>query len=83
MNGRVYAVNRTKSIVAIETEMYGFTIIELQGAADVEIGDEFNWESDLELGAHRYGNLSTSRCIDVVVIGHLVSRDSVRQHMAM
>ncbi|MFA5938310.1 MAG: hypothetical protein WC809_03050 [Sinimarinibacterium sp.] len=83
MNGRVYAVNRSKGIVAIETELHGFTIVEIQEPADVEMGDEIGWDSDLEMGAHRYNNLSTSRCIEVIVISHFVSRSSVRQHMAM
>lgn len=83
MNGRVYAVNRAKCIVAIETQLYGFTTVELPEPADAEIGDEIGWESDLEVGAHRYSNRSTSRGIEVVVISHFVSRGSVRQHMAM
>ncbi len=83
MNGRVYAINRARQIVAIETELHGYTIIELQESADMEIGDEIGWPSDLELGVQVYENLNTRRRIAVQVLSHFVSKSSVRQHMAM
>jgi hypothetical protein len=83
MDGRAYAINRSKGIVAIETELHGFTIVETQAPADIEIGDEISWRSDLEMGSQVYDNLTTGRAIPVTVLSHFVSRDRVRHHMDM
>jgi hypothetical protein len=83
MNGRVYAINRDRALVAIETEWHGLTIIELLDDVFVETGDEFDWDSDLDCGAQRYKNVSVTRSVNVFVRGHMVSRSEVRKHLSM
>jgi len=81
MNGRVYAILREHSLIAIETELHGFTIVELLGAVDVESGDEVSWDSELDVGRQVYRNLSTKRTFEGRVRSHMVSRGAVRQHL--
>ncbi len=83
MNGKIYGLNRAKALMAIETELYGFTIVELKCEYDLGLGDEIDWDSDLEMGAHTYKNLTTQKDIEVTVVSHLVSRSSVRQFMSV
>ncbi len=68
-------------MLAIETEVHGFTIVELLNEADVRPGDEISWESDLATGAQSFNNDSTKRQLSVLVHGHLVSRHAVRQKL--
>ena len=58
MSGRVYAINRRRGMAAIETNGYGFTIIELMGASDLELGDTMRWSDDTGLGSETYQNLT-------------------------
>jgi hypothetical protein len=81
MNGRVYAINREQALIAIETELHGFTIVELIGDADVEMGDEFSWDFELDTGTQTLSNVSANRTIEVTVRSHMVSRGAVRQFM--
>ncbi len=83
MEGRIYAINPQERIVAIETELHGFTIVELQGPFDVKVGDEVQWDSDLELGLQPFVNLGTRKSMDVLIRSHMVSRSSVRLFMGM
>lgn len=83
MNGKVYGLNRARGTLAIETELYGFTVVELNCVCDLHIGDVIEWDSDLEMGAHRYRNVTTREDIEVTVVSHFVSRPSVRQFMGV
>ena len=83
MKGRVYAINRNSGMVAIETELHGFTIIELSTDAGIEMGDELSWEGDLKMGAETYNNVSTNRPVDVFVRNHLVSKNDLRRQLLM
>ena len=83
MNGRVYGINRNRGMVAIETELHGFTIVELLNEADIEVGDEVSWESDTGVGSQTYSNVSKNRSMDVLVHNHLVSKSALRQQLLM
>jgi len=83
MNGRVYAMNREKSLVAVETEWHGVIIIELLDQASVEMGDPFSWDSDLDDGPQRYKNLGTGLTVSVLVRAHMVSKSEVRKHLSL
>lgn len=82
MNGRIYGMNRSKGLVAIETEFHGFTIVELVSDADLQVGDEITWESDTQMGLQTYSNVSTNRSLEVNVHNHLVAKTYLRQLIA-
>lgn len=68
-------------MVAIETEVHGFTVVELLNEADVQLGDEISWDTDLESGAQTYSNGNTKRSMSVFVHGHLISKSAVRHRL--
>lgn len=80
MDGRVVAIDRSRGLIAIETELHGFTIVELLSDADVETGDPLHWDSDLDKGTQTYMNGNTGRRLDVIVRQHLLGREAVREH---
>jgi len=53
-------------MVALQTEGYGFTIIELVEPADIELGDEMRWEPGTGLGGHVYANLTKGKSVRVL-----------------
>ncbi len=81
MIGRVYAMSRDRTKVAIETEQDGFTVVELVGIADMAVGDQIVWDSDWRMGPHTYRNLDTGRSLAVNVLNHFVSRSAVFQYL--
>ena len=81
MRGRVYAINPQRGMVAIETENYGFTIIELLSDEDIELGDEMNWANDTGMGSETYHNRTKNQKMDVFVQNHWVSKNQLRQQL--
>ncbi|WP_028008418.1 hypothetical protein [Solimonas flava] len=79
MNGHVRAISADREILAIETELHGYTVVRLQTAADVQVGDELAWHSELATGEQVYDNLSTRSPLTVSVVGHLLHRASAQQ----
>jgi hypothetical protein len=80
--GKVRAINPQNGFVAIETEGNGFSIIELMGDDDIELGDEMWWQNDLAMGAQNYKNLTKGKIMQVFVQNHAVQPESVLEHLS-
>jgi hypothetical protein len=83
MKGIVRTMNRRRGMVAIETDGYGYTIIELLGDDDIEVGDEMAWANDTGLGGEKYRNLTKNKVMDVYVQNHWVPPQQLRQQLLM
>lgn len=81
LTGIVYAMNPRRGMVAIKTEEYDFTIIELLGDDDIELGDEMRWKNDTGLGGETYLNVSKGRRMEVYVQNHWVPEKQLRQQL--
>lgn len=81
MNGTVAAINRRRGTVAIATEGHGYTIIELLGDDDIEVGDQMAWANDTGLGGEKYRNLTKRKAMDVCVQNHWVAPQHLRQQL--
>ncbi len=82
MQGTVFAINRQRGMVAIDTE-YGFTIIELMSDDNIEVGDEMAWADDTAMGSETYVNRSKGERMDVYVQNHHVPKHQLRQQLLM
>ena len=81
MKGRVHSMNLRRGMVAIATEGYGFTIIELLGGDELEVGDLMEWSPDTGLGRQRYHNLTKNTVLDVFAQNHWVPLQQLRQQL--
>jgi hypothetical protein len=70
-------------MVAIDTERYAFTIIELLSDQQIEVGDKMAWRDDTGLGSQDYQNLSKRKVMRVLVQNHWVSQAQLRQQLLM
>ena len=81
MRGAVFAMNRGRDLIAVETES-GFTIIEAN-TSDFEVGDVLTWNNDTGLGPEVYRNETQGVSINVCVQNHGVRRRELRQQLLM
>ncbi len=79
MNGKVYQINPKKGMVAVLTENGDFTIIEIIGSYEIDIGDEMTWKNDTGLGSEQYRNITKNQVINVFVQNHCVSESQLRK----
>ena len=70
-------------MVALQTEGYGFTIIELVEPADIELGDEMRWEPGTGLGGHVYANLTKGKSVRVFAQNHWVPKEQLPQQLLL
>ena len=80
-HGVVAAIKPARGMVAIATEDDGFTIIELLGEWDLEVGDDLRWDGDYGLGAEIYENLSKHSQAEVYVQNHAASQAYLPQQL--
>jgi hypothetical protein len=83
MNGVVHTINRKRGMVAIQTDGYGFTIIELLSDDEIDVGDRMHWENDTGLGDEKYRNVTKGTFMDVYVQNHWVTPAQLRQQLRM
>jgi hypothetical protein len=81
--GTVHAINPLRGMVAISTPSNGFTIIELLGSNEVEIGDVVSWQNDTGRGSEIYRNETRGETLDVHVQNHAVSAAALRQRLLL
>jgi len=81
MNGKVYQINPNRGMVAVLTENGDFTIIEIIGAYEIDIGDELTWKNDTALGSEQYRNITKKQDIEVFVQNHSVNKNQLRQQL--
>ena len=82
MRGIVSAINPRRGMVALQTG-HGFTIIELLGNDEIEIGDELCWSDDTGLGSENYRNITKGTRFEVFVQNHWVSERQLRQQLLL
>jgi hypothetical protein len=82
-SGVVAAINRSRGMVAIETQDDGYTIIELLSEFDIELGDEIVWNGGHALGSETYRNATKGVSENVYVQNHGVSRTNLRRQLRL
>jgi hypothetical protein len=81
MNGKLYQINPKRGMVAVLTENGDFTIIEIIGSYEIDIGDELTWKNDTALGSEQYRNITKKQDIEVFVQNHWVNKSQLRQRL--
>lgn len=76
-------INPQRGMAAVLTEDDGYTIIEMIGGLEVELGDELSWANDYGLGSEMYRNLTQDERDEVYVQNHSVSDNNVRQQLML
>jgi len=82
MHGIVYATNPRRGMIAIQTDGYGFTIIE-DDVSNFELGDEVRWENDTGLGGEDYYNVTQDHTYHVFVQNHYVPPHLLRKQLLL
>ena len=83
MNGKVYQINPKRGMVAVLTENGDFTIIEIIGSYEIDIGDELTWKNATGLGSEHYRNITKNQIIEVFVQNHWVNESQLQQHLLL
>jgi len=81
-SGTVAETNPGRGMVGIKTED-GFTIIELLGECDLDVGDKVAWSSGYDLGSETYENLTKRTRSRVYVQNHSVSAGGLRVQLLL
>ena len=81
--GTVAEINPQRGMVAISTEDDGFTIVELLGEWDIDVGDSIAWENGYGLGTEIYQNLTRRNQGQVYVQNHSVGPAILRQQLLL
>ncbi len=76
-------INPQRGMAAVLTEDDGYTIIEMIGGLEVELGDELSWANDYGLGSEMYRNLTKDERDEVYVQNHSVGDHNVRQQLML
>lgn len=79
--GVVRKINWVRGMVAIETEGDGYTIIELLGCEELELGDRIEWCSDR--GGEVFVNRTRGGKLDVVVQNLSVHKSDVDNRLLL
>jgi hypothetical protein len=83
MNGKLYLINPKRGMVAVLTENGDFTIIQIIGSYEIDIGDELTWKNDTGLGSERYRNITKNQIIEVFVQNHWVNKSQLQQQLLL
>ncbi|MCH8179777.1 MAG: hypothetical protein IIA02_08370 [Proteobacteria bacterium] len=81
--GTVRAINTQRGMVAIKADDGGYTIIELLGHFEVQLGDRMAWENDYGLGGETYINLTSGESSGVFVQNHDVPEVQLRRQLLL
>ena len=72
--GEVRAINRQRAMVGVYVEEEdNHTVLELDSANDIDIGDVMEWDSGKALGTQSYRNLTKGWTAEVYVATHGVA----------
>ena len=83
MKGKVYQINPKRGMVAVLTENDDFTIFEIIGSYEIDVGDELTWNNDTGLGTEQYENLTKNHIIEVFVQNHWVNKSQLRKQLLL
>ena len=82
MKGKVYAINRTRGMIAIKTSE-GYSIFELLGNEEIKEGDEIEWKDDTPLGSEQIMNLNSGESFEVYFQNHRVNEANLRKQLLL
>lgn len=80
MTGYVAEINHGRGMVAIDTS-HGYSIFELMGGDEFEVGDEVSWVEDTVLGSAYVTNRTRNERCEVYFQNHWVSKGQLRQQL--
>jgi hypothetical protein len=81
MKGTVVHIHHQRGMIAVQTEDGDYSVLELLGADDLEIGDEVEWPDDTALGGEPLTNHTRSSTFEVYFQNHHVSAAQLRQQL--
>lgn len=83
MKGTVCAINKQRGMVAIKTETDGFSIFELFGDDNFNLGDEISWSEDTPLGDCKVKNHTEDEFAEVYFQNHGVTEGNLRTQLLL
>jgi hypothetical protein len=81
MSGTVTQVNPGRAMVAVRTDNADYSVFEVIGGEEFEIGDNVSWREDTPLGGHQVVNRRTGERADVYFQNHYMSAQQVLQQL--
>lgn len=80
MTGTITAMNPGRGMVAVKTDG-GYSIFELTGGDEFEIGDKVSWQDDTALGSEYIMNHTRREQVEVFFQNHYVPPDQLRAQL--
>ena len=80
MRGIVHHINQQRGMVAVLTE-HGYSIFEVVGGDNVEVGDSVSWQDDTALGSEVLSNHTQGERYEVYFQNHHVHQSQLRQQL--
>jgi hypothetical protein len=77
MKGIVYKINKQRGMVVVLTGHENYSIFEMLGNDDFDIGDEVSWSKDNPLGDCDVKNISKNIIIEVYFQNHHLNRNNL------
>lgn len=71
MTGSVVAINSNRGMVGVLTENGDYSVFELLGSDEVEVGDDISWTGDTPLGGNTVQNETRAEAFDVFFQNHV------------
>ena len=68
-------------MVAVQTDVGGFSIFENINHEDFDLGDQVSWENDFTLGYGQIKNISKGFIADVYFQNHHVSKSNIQAQL--
>lgn len=81
MRGTVKAINRNRGMVGVLTDGGDYSVFELLGGDEVEVGDDVSWKSHNPMGSDMLVNHSRGTRFEVFFQNHWVPPDQLRQQL--
>jgi hypothetical protein len=81
MKGIIHNINKQRAMVAVLTEQEDYSIFEMLGYDDFDIGDEVSWIEDNPSGGCEVKNISKNTTIEVLFQNHYISEKNVKQQL--
>lgn len=80
MKGIVHYINQQRGMVAVLTEQ-GYSIFEIIGSDNIEVGDSVSWRDDTVLGGETLTNHTQGERYEVYFQNHHVHQSQLRQQL--
>lgn len=83
MNGTIYCINEARGMVAIETQTSDFSVFEITGSDNFEVGDKVEWPGATSLGGTQLTNRTKNQTSSVYFQNHWVPKHQLRQQLLL